>query len=443
MKIISSRASQRSNDQRQDNRTPRAQQPRGNGRALSQPVAHTSARGPSASNGTTPSYAQPTNASRLRHFTSTSPNTVAITPKKSVSSTTPLEPNTSTSSGDMDPFIPKVRVPVAGAVRINGWDAIYKNGQIKVMTFGFIKPTASHENHVAARRQETTDPKLFKSEWHATGTWDWEPPATGTPSVEHQPDSTISTEMTEAEQIAESENRIALAARTGLSDKHFITGLACYVYINHDVLYKILTEALRVARQCVWRWFSAHRPGFFKYSSDIDLARDRFTNVIMVMPDRVRKSADGLIELRNSLCHFNGYDVPVSRVDIYVRHVHQFAVRLLDEEGAQAAKGVRDELRAETEKTVDEIVKRMTLTACAMTGADDGIPWGQHHLDTVWDAVNNLDRHANGLGHSGLDAAAREWARHHMQRDGPEPEGQTDTRGGSPRAVGTGVGYQF
>lgn len=144
---------------RQDSCTLRAQLARGTGRSLPKPVAHGSTpkrtNGPSPSDGMTPSYAQPTRAYRLRDITSTS-STTTKTAKKSGSSSPSPNHRTSTSPGDNHTW--NAKVPVAGKVKVNGKDVLYENGNMKIMDFGFRRTTASHRNHVAARRGESLAP---------------------------------------------------------------------------------------------------------------------------------------------------------------------------------------------------------------------------------------------------------------------------------------------
>lgn len=105
--------------------------------------------------------------------------------------------------------------------------------------------------------------------------------------------------------------------------------------------------------------------------------------------------------------------------------------------------GLRGQLHAEAEKTLEEIVVLTMLTACAAAGDVDeyGVFWCVHHSDTVRDASSRLQYHEKNLGHRGLDTAAREWASHDRGwdygRGAPKVEGSTETTGESSHAVGT------
>lgn len=362
MKLIRSRGSQLSkaeeeieslrkenHELRQDNRTLRAQLARVTGRTLPKPVARNSTpqrtSGPSSSNGTTPPYAQPTRASSLRDVTSTSPTT-ATTPRKSASSSPSSRLTISTSTGDNHSWIPTVPVPVAGAVKVNGKDVLYDNGEIKVIEFGFLKSTQSHTRRVAALYEEFPHVGFFRS---SNDTWGWEPPATKTQHEKHHPATKfeVMPQTTFDALISrsgyEKRTQRAIETRTRLSENQWITGMSSSVYINHDRLWEIAREALEVAKRCVFRWFCTHRRQWFNYLFDIDFGRDSITGPFSIMPYTVRGKLENLIRLRNRVCHFSGSKgEDVDSWDRSVKDVHEFAILLLDEEGAREARGLRD-----------------------------------------------------------------------------------------------------
>lgn len=216
-----------------------------------------------------------------------------------------------------------------------------------------------------------------------------------------------------------------IASRTRLADKAWINRLYFKVHINHDSLFKILSEAQDLAKECVWTWVRINHPqclGWLGYLSDVDFSRDKFHQFIQRMPissfafghskpRRVRQKLYNLVGLRNLVCHFNGAQ-DVRHMDVHLETVHELAVLFYDEPRAILARALRDRLREEAERTLQEIEILTMLT----TLPNAGHSWLLHHKNTVRDAVDELGRgyHLPCQRHPILDTGAREWTAHHM-----------------------------
>lgn len=69
----------------------------------------------------------------------------------------------------------------------------------------------------------------------------------------------------------------AIAAQKRLEDHAWAKDPAYHVYIDHDVLYDIMTGAERLAKRCLWQWVRTHRPDELPelgYLSDVDFGRE-------------------------------------------------------------------------------------------------------------------------------------------------------------------------
>ncbi|KAG6355186.1 hypothetical protein INS49_004267 [Diaporthe citri] len=240
----------------------------------------------------------------------------------------------------------------------------------------------------------------------------------------------------------------AIAVQTRLTDKAWIRGSAYTVYIDHDILFDILSSTETLAKHCLWGWMRARRPDqcrrWIGYRSDIDFGRERLTTLLDRLPSnvfnfrhtrhwQVTSRLNRLIGLRNFLHHFHGRRNNVCHMDDYVETVQKLAVLLYDEEAASRARALRDRLREESERTLREIENFMLLTSLP----EAGDTWKPHHADLIEDAALELSRGVLTYSYPPIVyAAAREWASHHRSRSfgvaQPEPEPSAQS-GSSPR----------
>jgi hypothetical protein len=354
-------------------------------------------RGSTSLDGRSPSYAQPTKASRLRSCPSAPSSTTSTS---SASTSPPSTPTTSTSTSPWPSDNWVIGVPTAGAITVGGKDCIYEDGKLKVMQFGFLKNTMSRINYEMARYE------LYPRKLPHTRDWmsdrDCVSPERGLPAQQHR---IMEHAYSEDEAI-----RGLIATRTRLADKEWMKDIA-NVYINHDRAYEILFEALTLAKRCVWQWARTRGSSQFKYLSDIDFGRDRITPVFSHMPFAVDRKLEDLISMRNRVCHFQGGSEHASNLDHHIENVQEFAVLLHDEESAHMARELRDKVRTETEKALEEIETLTMLSS--LPGAGD--LWLEHQSDTVRMAIRDLYQYDSPPRHRVIDRAAREWASH--QRD--------------------------
>lgn len=399
-------------------------------KSLSQPSTRLTRRS-ITSDGTTPSYAQSTKASRVRSCAS-APSNNTSTSTDSNSSSLPSTPISSTISPD--PWSSDIRIPkIPGLLEVHSTHCAYQDGTLDVIQFGFLNSTASRQRYEAVRRDLYPHAGL-----NARGRFDpsgWGDPSTQTynafcsKQIEQvgklQSAGTLQI-MSKAE-FDDLITREAIAKRTRLADKEWIEYIGSQLFINHDRLFEILTETLAVAKRCVWRWMRTHRPKELKYLSDIDFARDRLVPLFYGMPSTTTCKVESLIRLRNLVCHFSGGYQDVRRMDEHVENVQELAVLLLDEENAYHCRALRDRLRDEVERTLEEIETFTMWTA--LPGAGD--MWLKHHSDTVRYAVYELDMGFSHCHHRVLITAAREWASHRRGLDYgwgiPDVEGNMET----------------
>lgn len=372
----------------------------------------------------TPSYAQSTKASRARSSSSSPPST------------------TSTSPGpDWSPTTGTPKSPTL--LKVNGMNCTYQDGKLNVMQFGYLSSTASRFHYQIARLD--LYPHTALSSRIQTATWGWNDPrqtcntdGSEKKKISHakSPKPTNTLQIMSQTEWDDLVTQKAIAKRTRLADKAWTRGIFFELYIHHDRLFDILSEALTLGKRCVWRWTRTHRPRHCGYLSDVDFARDKLSHWIRSKPSeffefrhsqswQIQRKLEHLIRLRNFVCHFSGACQDVCRMDEFVEDVQELAVLLYDEESASHARALRDRLRAEAERTLQEIETLTMWTALP----EAGDPWLQHHSDTVRAAVIELDR---GFYHSRqhiLDTAAREWVSHQRRWDYgqglPEAEGRT------------------
>lgn len=379
------------------------------------------------SGGTTPSYAESTKASRLRSCLPTPSNTSTSSDSNSCSSPSTTN-STSTSPDPWEPRIPTI----PGLLKVDRTHCAYQDGKLKVMQFGFLNYTASRHRYELA--QSSLYPHARLNARRRFDPCGWVNPSTQmynafcSKQIEHvrklRSAGTLQI-MSEAE-FDDLITRKAIAKRTRLADKEWTEYIGSQLFINHDRLYEILTEALTVAKRCVWRWTRTHRPMEFRYLSDVDFGRDRLVPLFRRMPSTTTWMVEDLIRLRNLVCHFNGGHQDVRRIDEHIENVQELAVLLLDEESAYHSRALRDRLHAEAERTLEEIETFTMWTT--LPGAGD--MWLKHHSDTVQYAVGELYRGFSRIHHHVLATAAREWASHQRGWDYglgiPESERNTE-----------------
>lgn len=405
-------------------------------KSVSQPSTRLTRRS-ITSDGTTPSYAQSTKASRLRSCVSTASNNTSTSAdsNSSSSSSSPSSPtSTRSTSSSPDPWSSDTHtLTIPGLLKVNGTQCAYQDGELNVMQFGFLNSTASRQHYEVARLD--LYPHAGLNALGRFDPWGWGDPSTQTynascsKQIEHvgKLQSAGTLHIMSGAEFDDMITRKAIAKRTRLADKEWTEYIGSQLFINHDRLFEILTETLTVAKRCVWRWTRTHRPKELKYLSDIDFGRDRLVSLFHRMPNTTTCKVESLIRLRNLVCHFSGGYQDVRRMDEHVENVQELAVLLLDEENAYHCRALRDRLRAEVERTLEEIETFTMWTA--LPGAGD--MWLKHHSDTVRYAVYELDMGFSHCPHRVLITAAREWASHRRGLDYgwgiPDVEGNTET----------------
>ncbi|KAI3393343.1 hypothetical protein diail_4424 [Diaporthe ilicicola] len=374
-----------------------------------------------------PAANRPTVSSHSHNGTSEQPipSFARQTKSSSLRSSRSSTPSPTSSSPDSD------RSPIASRpnkIRVNGKPYAYNDGNLKEIRFGYLKPT----NASICRSQRPRDPPSWECSTDSSGTSDW------AAIVEHpdSPSAVDESESTSHSEMSDVDDREAIAARTRLQDHDWARGPAHNVYINHDVLYDIMSSAERLAKRCLWEWVRVHRPDdiwTIGYLSDLDLGRQVLSSWLDRLPRgffthrqtysyEVISRVNDLVPLRNFLHHFNGEACSLRSMDDHLETVQKLAVLLYDEDSASHARALRDKLRREAERTVAEIETLMMLTALPEAGE----PWQHHHAALLWDVAGAIKRHEwvaeepgrwdQGGGRSPGDSfprvalsAAREW----------------------------------
>lgn len=364
---------------------------------------------------TLPSYARSTTTSRLRSLAS------------SASSSRSTSPGTDWSPSPPTP--PKY-------LSINGKSCAYKDGELYVTRFDYLKSTVAsrHRDEISLSRIRHRPILPDAQKTSEASTWSY--------STDQSCDADCSEEPEELEEpqpahslriMSQTEwddliTQKAIAIRTRLADKAWIRGSAYTVYIDHDILFDILSSTETLAKRCLWGWMRTHQPDqcrrWIGYRSDIDFGRERLTTLLDRLPSNIFKfrhtrhwqvtsKLNRLIDLRNFLHHFHGRRNNVCHMDDYVEIVQKLAVLLYDEEAASRARALRDMLRGEAERTLREIETFMLLTSLP----EAGDTWKPHHADLIQDAVFELDRGVLTDSYPPIVyATAREWASHRRSR---------------------------
>lgn len=236
-----------------------------------------------------------------------------------------------------------------------------------------------------------------------------------------------------------------IAKRTRLDDDHWTRGSAYRVYIDHDALFDILSEAEALAKRCLWEWMHTHLPDeclhWLGYRSDVDFGRERLNTMLSGLPIncfthrhtrswQVTWKLNRLICLRNYLHHFNGQRQNINRIDDDLKTVQELAVLLYDEEAAIQARALRDRLRDEAQQTVGEIETFMMLKSLP----EAGDLWKPHHMDLIRDAAYDLTSVFSTDYYPPIAyAAAREWKSRQWSWDyvvsQPKTKGQAQVNG--------------
>lgn len=392
-----------------------------------------------------PSYARSTMASRLR----SSPSSAFSSGSTSPSTGRPSSPPTS----------PK-------RVSINGKNCGYKDGALEVMRYGYLEHTfTTGRRHEEARwaRMLLRPPRPNLEDTAEGPCWanckpqshDVDSSDERTKFSEYQPEKTpriIS--QTEWDDLV---SQKAIAIRTRLADRAWTIGSRYNVYIDHDSLFYILSGAETLAKSCLWEWMRTHRPGecrrWFPYRSDVDFGREPLTLLLQCLPCgtfnyrhtqswQVTRILDSLICMRNLLHHFSGGQKDVRRMDGYLETVQELAVLFYDEEAARSARTLRDKLREEAERTLQEIETTMMLTSLPYHIA---VPWKPHHVDLVQNAASQLDGRNEMYIYPEYTpiayAAAREWVPHRRgwNYGVSLPEVEAKTKPGDGESQGPGL----
>lgn len=364
---------------------------------------------------TLPSYARSTMTSRLRSLPSSTSTSRSTSPSTDQTSSPPTPPK---------------------YLNINGKRCAYKDGELCVIRFDYLKPTIA-----SRRRDETSFWRIYHHPTHPDAKKTSEASTRGYSSdrscdadcfVEseelQEPQPLSSLRIMSQKDWDDLVTQKAIAIRTRLADEAWISGSAYTVYIDHDILFDILSSTETLAKRCLWGWMRAHRPDqcrrWVGYRSDIDFGRERLTTLLDLLPSnvfnfrhtrhwQVTSKLNRLIDLRNFLHHFNGRRSNICHMDQYVETVQKLATLLYDEEAASCARALRDRLREEAERTLREIETFMLLTSLP----EAGDTWKPHHADLIQDAAFELNRGVLTDSYPPIVyAAAREWACRHRSR---------------------------
>lgn len=372
-----------------------------------------------------PSYARSTMTSRLRSLESSASSSRSTSPDTDWSPRPPTQPK---------------------YLSINGKSCAYKDGELYVTRFNYLKSTVAsrHRDELSLlrTRHRPTPPDAQKTSEVSTRSYSTDGLCDTDCSEEteelEEPQTANSLRIMSQTEWDDLVTQKAIAIRTRLADKAWTRGSSYTVYIDHDILFDILSSTEALAKRCLWGWMRAHRPDqcrcWIGYRSDIDFGRERLTTLLDRLPSnvfnfrhtrhwQVTSKLNRLIELRNFLHHFHGRRNNVCRMDDYVEIVQKLAVLLYDEDAASRARALRDRLRGESERTLREIETFMLLTSLP----EAGDTWKPHHADLIQDAAFELDRGVLTYTYPPIVyEAAREWASHRRSRTfgvaQPEPE---------------------
>lgn len=337
--------------------------------------------------GNLPAYARSTAASRGRSSPSSS------------SSTTSTDRSSSPETPPQHVVVDKKRY-------------VYRDGELTKMTFGYLKSTVStrHRDDISALTRKRLRSFTPDDSWK-TELPEWDPPTDHSSDADHSDHTEDTEELQPANTLRvmsqatfdDLVDQKGIEVRTRLNDDAWTRRPGHMVYIDHDALFDILSQAETLAKRCLWNWMRTNRPEdcrhWIGYRSDIDFGRDRISTMLAWLPHRcldfrrtratqVKTKLFCLIGLRNFLHHFNGRRRGAYRMDAELKLVQQLAVLLYDEEGARQARALRDRLHEEANRTVREIETFMMLTSLP----EAGILWKPHHADLVDDAATEVAR---------------------------------------------------
>lgn len=315
------------------------------------------------------------------------------------------------------------------------------------MSFGYLKPTVAsrHKDQISASMRIRPRPtprnvqtKTNSCSWGYSTDRSCETDCSEETEESEEPQPANSLRIMSQTEWDDLITQKAIAIRTRLADNAWNRGSAYTVYIDHDMLFDILSSTETLAKRCLWGWMRAHRPDqcrrWIGYQSDIDFGREALTTLLDRLSRntfsfrhtqfwQVTSKLNRLIDMRNDLHHFHGGRRNVCHMDEYVETVQKLAVLLYDEEAASRARALRDRLREEAERTLREIETSMLLTSLP----EAGDTWKPHHADLIQDAAFELNRGVLTYSYPPIVyEAAREWASHHRSRSfgvaQPEPE---------------------
>ncbi|KAG6355187.1 hypothetical protein INS49_004268 [Diaporthe citri] len=295
-----------------------------------------------------PSFARSTRASRVRE----SPKPVSTT------RTVPSSPSAnSTANGS--------RIVV-----VDGKSYVYRNGELTMMSFGYLVSTKSAINkfgHFERRREERSGvchPAFAEPE-----PWDFscyvEPKAVS----EECSQPAKSTQIISQAEFDDGIERKGIALRTQLRLDGWAWEPANIVVIDHDELFDILWKAERLAKRCLWRWLRTNRPRECEwygihYLSDMDLGRDRLNLLTFGDAEFLQLPVDDV-----AFHHFNGHGFRMAHVDKHLYDVQRLGFLLYDEETTLSARSLRHRLR---------------------TKAEGEYPWQPHHVELFKRALMRL-----------------------------------------------------
>ncbi|KAG8162276.1 hypothetical protein KVR01_008041 [Diaporthe batatas] len=206
-----------------------------------------------------------------------------------------------------------------------------------------------------------------------------------------------------------------LEIQTRLSDNAWVSERANNVWLDNNKTYEILFTAERLGKECFREWLRVNRPKSCpRYLSDVDFGRDWLTRFMDKETAGYRATdcyellwaLETMIDLRNMVHHFRG--CCLMSAEEHLQKVQKLAVYLYDEEGAHAARALRDRLRGEAEEVARELETATLLTALPFTG---DFRWKPNHTE-LFQHINWHNDERFYEDHSpAVVFGAMEWAR--------------------------------
>ncbi|KAK3377564.1 hypothetical protein B0H63DRAFT_524852 [Podospora didyma] len=209
-----------------------------------------------------------------------------------------------------------------------------------------------------------------------------------------------------------------LGIRSGLADEGWTrSGCLAHIYINNEKGMNMLRRAHSIARESFWhaakvRWpkmWEAHfkdGPGLVKTGySELELYTGTWS-----WAREIKRELEAFSQLRNCVCHPRALDRP-RQYEIYLTIAHRLVVKLDDERRAMKIRKLRDTLRREAERTLDDLRARAHLAETPLSGS---VEWKIQHERLLSSICSQTD---TSNYHPDVVRAAKKWASRCGDRD--------------------------